>query len=115
MKPVVREYTNDEKLIQDVEELKRLGVNREDIYVLSHDDDRTNRVATHANANTIGAAETGLADAVGNIFSKKGDELRNKMYDIGFSEAESASFEERLDEGKLLLFVTDNEKASLWS
>lgn len=115
MKPVVREYTNDEKLVQDVEELQRLGVSREDVYVLSHDDDRTERVASHADANTIGAAETGFANAVGNIFSKKGDELRNKMHEIGFSEEEAARFEERLDEGKVLLFVTDNEKASLWS
>ena len=45
MKPVVRQYTNDEKLMKDVEELREIGVAREDIYVLSHDDDRTERLA----------------------------------------------------------------------
>jgi hypothetical protein len=115
MKPVVREYTNDEQLVQDVKELQRLGVNSEDVYVLSHDDDRTDRVADHANANTIGSAETGLASTVENIFNKKGDELRNKIHEIGFTEAEAAQFEKKLDEGKVLLFVTDTEKASLWS
>ncbi|MFP3481143.1 general stress protein, partial [Burkholderia sp. SIMBA_057] len=38
MKPVVREYTNDQKLMQDVKELQQLGVAKEDVYVLSHDD-----------------------------------------------------------------------------
>ncbi len=54
MKPVVREYSNDETLQRDVEQLKSLGVAREDIYVLSHDDDRTERIAGNADANTIG-------------------------------------------------------------
>lgn len=71
MKPVVREYSNDETLQRDVEQLKSLGVAREDIYVLSHDDDRTERIAENADANTIGPREVGLKHAVGNIFSKR--------------------------------------------
>lgn len=71
MKPVVREYTNDEKLMKDINELKEIGVAREDIYVLSHDDDRTERIAENADANTIGAEETGIKHAVGNFFNKK--------------------------------------------
>ncbi|MDG3044342.1 general stress protein [Bacillus sp. B6(2022)] len=71
MKPVVREYSNDETLQRDVEQLKQLGVAREDIYVLSHDDDRTERIASNTDANTIGPKEVGLKHAVGNIFSKK--------------------------------------------
>ncbi|WP_307893615.1 general stress protein [Bacillus swezeyi] len=115
MKPVVREYTNDEKLLKDVEELKSIGVAREDLYVLSHDDDRTERIADNAEANTIGAEETGLKHAVGNIFHKKGDELRNKIHEIGFSKQEADQFEERLDEGKVLLFVTDHDKVKSWA
>ncbi|MEC2310449.1 YflT domain-containing protein [Bacillus atrophaeus] len=115
MKPVVREYTNDEKLLKDVEELKQLGVAKEDVYVLSHGDDRTERLADNTDANTIGAKETGLKHAVGNVFNKKGDELRNKIHEIGFSEQEASQFEERLDEGKVLLFVTDNEKVKSWA
>ncbi|BAI84270.1 hypothetical protein B4073_0720 [Bacillus subtilis] len=52
---------------------------------------------------------------MGNIFNKKGDELRNKIHEIGFSEDEAAQFEKRLDEGKVLLFVTDNEKVKAWA
>ncbi|MGW8264066.1 general stress protein, partial [Bacillus sp. LR--39] len=85
------------------------------VYVLAHDDDRTERLADNTNANTIGAKETGFKHAVGNIFNKKGDELRNKIHEIGFSEDEAAQFEKRLDEGKVLLFVTDNEKVKAWA
>ncbi|MBG9822897.1 general stress protein [Bacillus safensis] len=115
MKPVVREYSNDETLQKDVEQLKALGVAREDIYVLSHDDDRTERIASNTDANTIGSREVGLKHAVGNIFSKKGDELRNKIHEIGFSKEEAETFEEHLDEGKVLLFVTDHEKVKNWA
>ncbi|MEI1420493.1 general stress protein [Bacillus cabrialesii] len=115
MKPVVKEYTNDEQLMKDVEELQQMGVAKEDVYVLAHDDDRTERLADNTNANTIGAKETGFKHAVGNMFNKKGDELRNKIHEIGFSEDEAAQFEKRLDEGKVLLFVTDNEKVKSWA
>ncbi|MCY8851692.1 general stress protein [Bacillus inaquosorum] len=115
MKPVVKEYTNDEQLMKDVEELQQMGVAKEDVYVLTHDDDRTERLADNTNANTIGAKETGFKNAVGNVFNKKGDELRNKIHEIGFSEDEAAQFEKRLDEGKVLLFVTDNEKVKSWA
>ncbi|BBP87772.1 hypothetical protein BsIDN1_13900 [Bacillus safensis] len=40
---------------------------------------------------------------------KKGDELRNKIHEIGFQKEEAETFEEHLDEGKVLLFVTDHE------
>ncbi|MEK5155214.1 general stress protein [Bacillus sp. FSL K6-2819] len=115
MKPVVREYTNDQKLMQDVKELQQLGVAKEDVYVLSHDDDRTDRLADNTDVNTIGAKEMGIKHAVGNMFNKKGDELRNKIHEIGFSEEEASQFEKRLDEGKVLLFVTDNEKVKSWA
>ncbi|ATH94689.1 general stress protein [Bacillus glycinifermentans] len=114
MKPVVREYTNDEKLMKDINELKEIGVAREDIYVLSHDDDRTERIAENTDANTIGAEETGIKNAVGNFFNKKGDELRNKIHEIGFSKQEAEQFEKHLDEGKVLLFVTDYDKVKSW-
>lgn len=103
MEPFVKEYTNDEQLQYDVQKLNEKGVKKEDIYVLSHDDDRTKRFANTANANTIGLHEMNLESAVGNLFNKKGDELRNKLQEIGFSEAEN--YGEDLDEGKILLMV----------
>jgi hypothetical protein len=43
------------------------------------------------------------------MFSKKGDELRNKLQEIGLSQEEAHEYEDELDEGKILLIVTDTE------
>ncbi|MDG3044341.1 hypothetical protein OE903_11990 [Bacillus sp. B6(2022)] len=34
---------------------------------------------------------------------------------MGFSKEEAETFEEHLDEGKVLLFVTDHEKVKNWA
>ncbi|WP_442961090.1 general stress protein [Pseudogracilibacillus sp. SO30301A] len=82
MKPKVKEFTNDQALITEVQELTARGVDRTDIYVLTHDADRTNRLADNANINTIGIEEEGIGTAVGNIFRKKEDDLREKLQNI---------------------------------
>lgn len=112
-RPVVREYQNDEKLKSDIEELSNIGVSKDDIYVLSHDDDRTERVADGVDANTIGKKEMGLS-SLKNVFSKKGDELRSKMQEIGFSKEESERYEDEMDKGKIFMFVTDTDKVTEW-
>lgn len=105
MKPSVKEFTNDQALITEVQELTARGVDRTDLYVLTHDDDRTNRLADNADINTIGIEEEGLGSAVGNIFRQKGDELREKLQNMGYSPFESEELEEKLDQGKVLLLI----------
>ncbi|CDQ20004.1 Heat induced stress protein YflT [Halobacillus karajensis] len=111
MKPTVREYTNDETLMKDVKRLKDEGIDNQDIYILAHDDDRTDRIAKNVNANTIGLSEQDTKQVVSNLFSKQGDELRTKLQEMGVSEQEAAEYEEDLDEGKVLLLVTNPAKA----
>ncbi|WLV25603.1 general stress protein [Aciduricibacillus chroicocephali] len=109
MKPFIREYTNDEKLENDIQSLKDSSVDAENIYVISHDDDRTNRIAKNAGANTIGMKEMKMGSAISNVFKKKGDELRTKLKDIGFSQEDAENYEEKMDEGKVLLIVTNTD------
>ncbi len=109
MKPFVREYTNDETVKEDVQKLSNHGVDSNSIYLMTHDDDRTERLAGNTDASTVGMKETGVGEAVSNMFNKKGDELRNKLQDLGFSASEAETYEERLDEGKVLLIVTDTQ------
>ncbi|OZU90516.1 general stress protein [Virgibacillus indicus] len=111
MKPFVKEYTNDEQLQNAVALLKDNGVNKDDVYILSHDDDRTGRIADNADANTVSFKEMDFTEAVGNMFNSKGDELRSKLQEMGFSTAEAENLEEDMDEGKVLLMVTNNENA----
>lgn len=109
LKPFIREYTNDEQLQKDIMALKNHNVDPDNVYVLSHDDDRTERIAKNAGANTIGLKEMNLGSAMGNMFKKKGDELRTKLKEIGFSQEEASNYEKDMDEGKVLLIVTNEE------
>lgn len=109
MKPFIKEYTNDEQLVTDVSILKDRGLDKNNVYVISHDNDRTDRIAGNADANTIGMKEMDFGNAVGNLFSSKGDELRTKLNEIGLSEEEANKYEEEMDEGKVLLIVTDED------
>ncbi|MED4130464.1 MULTISPECIES: general stress protein [Shouchella] len=111
MKPVYREFYNDEEVVNVVKALKQKNIMEDDIYVITHDDDRTDRVADNADANTITASETGLGTSIKNTFRSKGDELRSKFEEIGFSEPEAEQLEEELDQGKIIVAVTNQNES----
>jgi len=102
-----KEFSNDEEVVNAVNSIKTKGINEDTIYVITHDDDRTKRVADNADANTVGASETGLGTAAKNIFRKKGDELRAQFEKLGFTTAESENSEDKLDQGKIIVVVKD--------
>lgn len=106
MKPEVKEFQDDQALMNEVNAQANNGVSKDNLYVMSHDDDRTERVAENVNASQVGVYEEGLKAAVGNIFRKKGDELRTKFEELGFTENEAGELEEKLDHGKILLLIT---------
>lgn len=108
MAPFFKVYRDDERIQEDINILKSNKIDKENIYVLTHDDDRTDRIAKNAEANTIGAKEQGLADAVKSTFEKQGDELRNKFESIGFSKEEASEYEAELDKGAVFLIVTES-------
>lgn len=66
----------------------------------------TKRIADDTNTNTIGVKEQGLGTSIINFFLQKGDELRNQMEEMGLSKEEANLYEEKLDQGKILLLVT---------
>ncbi|WP_339227508.1 general stress protein [Oceanobacillus sp. FSL K6-2867] len=109
MKPYVREYVDETQIKLDINKLKARGITKEDIYILTHDDERTGRIADGADANTIGMKEMDFSSAVGNMFNSQGDELRNKLKEIGVSSVEAENYEEDLDDGKILLIVTNHD------
>ena len=106
-KPVVYEYQNEQEVVMKVKELELKGIHQDDIYVLTHEKHITKRIADDTNTNTIGVKEQGLGTSIINFFSKKGDELRNQMEEMGLSKEEANLYEEKLDQGRILLLVTD--------
>ncbi|MCG1010463.1 general stress protein [Salinicoccus sp. ID82-1] len=109
MKPFIKPYTNDETLQDDIKKLTSKDISADDIYVISHDDDRTERITKNAGVNTIGVSESGVADTVKSTFEKQGDTLRKQLQNVGFSETEAENYESDMDEGKVFLIVTNNE------
>ncbi|GAA0608785.1 general stress protein [Virgibacillus siamensis] len=107
MKPTVKEFQDDTALMKEVKSQAGKGVSKDNMYVMSHDDDRTDRVAGNVDANKVGIQEEGLDTAVNNIFRKKGDELRTKFNELGFSKDEASELEEKLDHGEILLVITN--------
>src|SRR5699024_4550929 len=97
---------DDMELVEEVNVQAANGISKDNLYVVSHDDDRTKRIADKVNANEIGVKEEGLKVAIENMFNKKGDELRNQLEEIGFSKDEASNLEEKLDHGKVLLITT---------
>ena len=88
--------------------LKADGVSDDDIYVITHDDDRTDRIADNADTNTVGANEVGLGTSIKNLFRKQGDELRAQFEELGFSAQEAEQLEDKLDQGKIILVVKNS-------
>ncbi|MGE1032955.1 general stress protein, partial [Bacillus sp. GKis3/1] len=105
-KPVIHEYDNEHEVVMKVKELELQGIHQDDIYVLTHEKHLTKKIADDTNTNTIGVKEQGLGTSIINFFSKKGDELRNQMEEMGLSKEEANLYEEKLDQGRILLLVT---------
>ncbi len=110
MKPKIIEFQDDTKLMAEVKNLAAQGVHKDNLYVMSHDDDRDKRVADSVDAETVGLGEEGLDTFVKNIFRKKGDELRAQFEELGFDHTEAEVLENKLDEGKILLLHIEEEQ-----
>src|SRR5699024_11943795 len=78
MLPKVIEFDDDTKLMEEVKNLAAQGVSKDNLYVISHDDDRDKRDADSVDASTVGGGEEGRDTYVKNIISQKGDEERSQ-------------------------------------
>ncbi|MFD2209607.1 general stress protein [Virgibacillus halophilus] len=103
MKPTVKEFKDDVELKKEVKKLSEQGISKDKLYVMSHDDDRTDRVADSIAAGKLGE---GFTTESGNVFTKKGDELRAQFKELGFTQDEANEFEKKLDHGTILLINT---------
>lgn len=103
-------YLTVENVVQAKEHVERLeaqGLNRDDIYVFAHDKNRDEHISDALHTNEVGMAEQGFIDSMKNMFSSRGDELRNKMEAAGLTGEDAADAEAQLDTGKLVI-ITKN-------
>lgn len=90
---------------EKINELMRFGYATDNIFVLTHDKDRTEHVAKNTNAETIGTSEEGVMTTIANWFRSTGDELRAKMRAVGVSKEHAEHLERELDQGKIVIIA----------
>ncbi|MBN6204808.1 general stress protein [Staphylococcus saprophyticus] len=103
MKPTVKKYENDKELETDINALKEHGIGTKDIYVLSHDPDRTSRIVKNTEVIGVDYNQSETKQS----YDKQGDELRAKLKSLNIPENEASDYEEEMNEGKIFLIVTD--------
>ncbi|WP_106766981.1 general stress protein [Paenibacillus faecalis] len=91
--------------VQEIQNLQNAGYVTDQIYVLAHDWEKTERIAKASEAKEIGILEEGVFDSIANLFRSRGDELRAKIVSLGFSEAEADFYEKQLDLGRVLVIA----------
>lgn len=84
---------------------QREGYTSENIFVLTHDQDRTSRIVKKTDASAIGIAEEGVGTAIANMFRSTGDELRAKMRSLGISPYDAQRLESEMDHDKVLVIA----------
>ncbi|USB32624.1 general stress protein [Paenibacillus sp. YPG26] len=94
---------NGVQAVETVKELGSAGYLAENIYVLAHDQERTDRIVDATEAHEVGLKEEGVFQSLANLFRSRGDELRSKIESLGFTETEAEFYEKELDQGKVLV------------
>lgn len=101
----VRIVDNITEVHEQVSMFQREGYPNDNIFVLTHDKDRTSRLAKDADVTTIGTSEEGLGTTIANWFRSTGNELRAKMRSLGISKADSERLESEMDRDKILVIA----------
>jgi hypothetical protein len=86
-----------------INDLMNDGYEKDHIYLFAHDEDRSKDLTDATDTGTVGMKEQGLFDQVGNVFRKRGDELRTKMTSLGLTDMEAEKYEQALDQGRVVL------------
>ncbi len=92
---------------EKIEQLTSEGFTKDNIYLFSHSKDFSKDLTDATDTSSIGIGEQGFFESVGNLFKKRGDELRSKLQSLGLSELEAQQYEKDLDEHKIVVITSD--------
>lgn len=101
MESTIKAFQDESDLKKEIKRWRiQERISTKHIYIMSHDDGRTERIA---NSIPVGKLGKGLSAPDGHVFAKKGDKLRTDLEHLGLSQEESNDYEEKLDHGTILL------------
>jgi hypothetical protein len=88
-----------------IQTLENEGIAKENIFVLTHNQKRTEYISKHTDGNQIGVAEEGIFTAIANFFRSEGDGLRAKLRSMGVSVEHAEVLESDMDLGKIVVLA----------
>jgi Heat induced stress protein YflT len=103
---VVKIVENGVQAREGIELFMRQGYTTEEIYLLAHDQNRTDNLTDALGTSEVGLEEQGIFGSIANVFRSRGNELRSKMESLGLTEAEADDYEKELDLGKVILVAS---------
>jgi Heat induced stress protein YflT len=95
---------------EKIDQLSSTNFTQENIYLFAHDKNRSEHLTGATDTESVGLKEQGLLDSVKNLFNSRGDELRNRMTNLGLTETEASQYEKELDKGKVVIVASDSVK-----
>lgn len=101
---------NGVQATEKINSFEAAGFAKENIYIFAHDKERSEHLTDATETGDIGFKEQGFFDSIGNMFKKRGDELRAKFESLGLSKQEAEQYEMELDKGRLVLVASDEVK-----
>lgn len=88
---------------KEIEQFIMKGFEKEDIYLLAHDKNRSKDLTSSLDINDIGIKEQGVFESMANVFRSRGDELRSKLQSLGLTTTEAERYEQELDLGRCVI------------
>ena len=92
---------------EKIEQLTSEGYTKDHIYLFFHNKEFSKDLTDATDTGSIGISEQGFFESVGNLFKKRGDELRSKFESLGLSEVEADQYEKELDNHKIVIVTSD--------
>lgn len=89
-----------------ISELQNEGYLKSEIYIFAHGKERSKDITEATETGKVGIEEQGVLNTLGNVFKKRGDELRTKMASLGLSDHQAAEYEKELDQGRLVVIAS---------
>lgn len=95
-----------------VSELQNEGYTKDEVYIFAHGKDRSKDLTDATDTGEVGVTEQGLMDKIGNVFRKRGDELRSKIQSLGPTDQEAEHYEKELDEGRVVVIASKEAQST---
>lgn len=91
---------------KEITQFMMQGFSKDEIYLLAHDEKRSDNLTDALDISDIGVGEQGVFASLANVFRSRGDELRSKLESLGLSQAAAERCEEEMDDGKVVIVAS---------